>query len=514
MAARLQTLDSPTLHHPTAPIGGWRRVAIDWLTVSGAAAVCQGLGVVTSLLLKVLLSPAQMGIWQALKMLMSYGNYANLGISKGALREYTVALGRGKTEEARRGLDVAFTFNSVTSLLYAALLLGAAVWMGMTGDGFAAGPWAVGLAVVGGLAVLSRYVTFQVTILRAHKAFDLTSRLSVLEAVLTLSVSCVATWLWGVHGLFFGTLVVLLGAFLYIQRYRAVDLRWAFDASKVCQLVGIGGPILLAGTMVTLFRSLDKLMILGYMSDREFQLGCYSVAIMVSSQIYGLGNMLSIVMNPRYAEKYGQTGDRHEVARLAAASSELHAAAMALPAALAIILAVPLLAHLLPDYRTGLPGLVWLAPGSLALVLSLPAGQYLVAVGRQNRALLAIVPAVLGAALGNHFALQNGFGLTGVAATTAVSYLTYTALVVGISFWKELGSSEQGRFLGLTLLTAGPALAAAVLLERFYPGQEASLAITFGKAVLVTSVWAATCGASWFWGGWDHLLARRRFWRN
>lgn len=104
MAARLQALDPTTLHRPTAPAGGWRRVAIDWLTVSGATAICHALGMVTSLLFKVLLDPAQMGIWQALKMLLSYGNYANLGISKGAIRDYTVALGRGMRKRLREAL--------------------------------------------------------------------------------------------------------------------------------------------------------------------------------------------------------------------------------------------------------------------------------------------------------------------------------------------------------------------------------------------------------------------------
>ncbi len=40
----------------------------------------------------------------------------------------------------------------------------------------------------------------------------------------------------------------------------------AVDRPGKCGIrcAAIGGPILLAGTMVTLFRSLDKLMILGY----------------------------------------------------------------------------------------------------------------------------------------------------------------------------------------------------------------------------------------------------------
>lgn len=509
VAARVQTLDSSFLHSPVAPAGGWRRVAVDCLTVGGAAAICHGFGMVTSLLLKVVLDPVQMGVWQGLKMFLTYGNYANLGISKGALRDYTVALGRGHTEEARRGLDLAYTFNSVTSLVYAAILLGAAAWMGSSANGFVAGPWTIGLAVIGGLAVLSRYVTFQVTILRAHKAFDLTARLSVLEAVLTLVVCSLTTWLWGIYGLLLGTLIVLLGSFLYIQQYRTVDLRWAFDAKEVRRLISVGSPILLAGTMITVFRSLDKLMILGYMSDREFQLGCYSVAIMASTQIYGLGNMLSIVMNPRYAEKYGQTGDRREVARLAAASSELHAAAMALPAALAVVLAVPLLRDILPDYQTGLPALVWLVPGTVALVLSIPATQFLVAVGRQERALLAVLPAIGLAALGNHFALRSGLGLTGVAASTTLAYVAYMALVIGISFWQDLTARERRNSLLLTTVVVMPTLIVSILLERQYPGIRADLVTTLGKAVLVTAVWGAACGGSWLWGGWDHLSTRR-----
>jgi O-antigen/teichoic acid export membrane protein len=216
-------------------------------------------------------------------------------------------------------------------------------------------------------------------------------------------------------------------------------------------------------------------------------------------------------MNPRYGEKYGETGDRGEVARLAAASSELHAAAMALPAALAVVLAVPLLSHLLPDYRTGLPALVWLVPGTVALVLALPAGQYLVAVGRQKRALLAVFPAIAVAGLGNHLALRSGFGLTGVAAATAFAYMAYLILVVAISFWRELGSPERQRYLFLTLFVLLPTLTASIFLERLYPGEQARLGTTFGKVLLVTAVWAVTCGASWLWGGWDHLLKRRKW---
>ena len=74
--------------------------------MGGATLICQVVAAATSLLLRVFLDPALMGIWQALSLLLSYGNYANLGISKGALREFTVARGKDAA-----GLDAMTLIN-------------------------------------------------------------------------------------------------------------------------------------------------------------------------------------------------------------------------------------------------------------------------------------------------------------------------------------------------------------------------------------------------------------------
>ncbi len=506
MSTRAETLRA----EPTpAPVSGWRRLFGDWAIVGSATAVCHALGAVTSLLLRMLLSPAQMGIWQALKLFISYGNYANLGISKGAARQFNVALGKGQTAEARRGLNLAFTVNTLSSLLYAVLLIGAGVWIAASSGGAWAASWAMGLAAVGVLAVVGRYVTFHVTILRTKQAFAVTSQLAILEAVLTLAVCGPATWWWGLPGLYGGTLVVLLGSLIFVRGHAAARLRWAWDGAEIRRLIGIGAPILLAGAVGSLFRSLDKLMILGYLSDREFQLGCYSVTLLVTAQLFGLGNMLSMVAGPRFAEEFGRSGDRRIVARIAARSSELLAAAMALPAALAVVAAPPLLARLLPDYQTGLAPLVWLVPGVVALTLALPGSQYLIAVGRQRRALAAVLIATGVAAYGNHLALGGGYGLAGVAAATGVAYATYFVLVTAVSFWRELDAAARWRYAATLVLTLGPTVALAVLLERFWPSLQTDATLTVAKMAAVSSLWLLTVATGWYHGGWKEELKRK-----
>ncbi len=482
----------------------------DWSLVGGATAICHVIGAGTSLLLRVFLDPAQMGIWQALKLLLNYGNYANLGISKGAAREFTIALGKDAagadaTPRAKHGLNLAFTVNTLTSLVYAAVLVAVGISLGRLGSGQWSSSWSLGLVAVGLLAVLSRYVTFHVTILRGTQDFATTSRLAVLEGVLTLGVCSAATWLWGLTGLYLGTMVVLLGSLVYVLRHRAVDLRWAWDTAEIRRLIAIGGPILLAGTVASLFRSLDKLMILGYLSDCEFQLGCYSVALLVSVQLFGLGNMLSIVMGPRYGEKFGHCGARKPVALMAARATELQAALMTLPAALAVVAAAPVLGWLLPKYQSGLAPLVWLVPGALALAVAVPAGQYLVAVNRQRRALVVVSMATLIGAVGNHFMLTSGWGLVGVALATAAAYVFYFVLLLAVSIWPELPPAGRLRYVAMLFVTIIPTMATALWLEQSWPGDRAGWAFVFFKAAAVLVVWVGTTGVAWRAGGWHRI---------
>jgi len=490
MSTQAETRRSPSL---TAPLSGFKRLFVDWTMVGGSTAVCHALGAATSLLLRMLLSPAQMGVFSAVKMFLSYGNYANLGISKGAVREFNVATGGGDTRAARRGLRLAFTVNTISSAIYGCLLCGLGVWMAYEGGDWA-NAWAVGLIVVGVMAVIGRYVSFHVTILRADQRFAVTSTLSILEATLTLGFCGLATWLWGLPGLFFGTLAVMLCSMWFVRRHAAATLGWAFDGGEIRRLIAIGGPILLAGAGSSLFRSLDKLMILAYMDDCEFQLGCYSTALLVTGQLYGLANMLATVTGPRYGQTYGNSGSRREAARLAAQCSELQAAAMVLPAAISLLIGPPILGWLLPDYGSGLSSLTWLVPGFLALMLALPCGQYMIAVGRQRRALAAVLLGTLIGAAGNHIALSAGWGLSGVAAATAVGYASYFAFSAGMSFLVDLSATGRARYVLMHAIALTPTMATAMLLRA-----TTSLPVAICGVLLA---WSATLLIGWHYGGW------------
>ena len=490
-----------------SPVTGWRRAAGDWLVVGSTTLFCHAIGAVTSLLLRVLLDPAQMGIWQGVKLLLGYANYANLGISKGAVRELTIARGNGDQTQAREGLNLAFTVNTITSAVYAVVVIAAGLWIGHRGGSFASA-WSWGLIVVGLLAVLSRYVTFHVTILRGQQSFGTTSRLSVIEGLLTLVVGGLATWQWGLAGLYFGTIVVILASLGYVWRHRAASLHWAWNGPEIRRLIGIGGPILLATTLFALFRSLDKLMILAYLSDREYQLGCYSIALMVTAQLYGLGGVTTMVMSPRFGEKFGTSNDRTEVARVAARSGELQAVVMALAGGMSLVLAGPVLGWLLPKYHAGLAPTCWLIPGAVLLTLAMPANHYLIAVNRQRRTVLIVAAVIALAALANHLVLTAGLGLIGVAMATTAAYACYYLLVVVASLWGELPKGERFRYLGMTSLALLPTLLVALLVAQVEPSTTIDWSSLAARGALVVTIWSITSAAVWRLGDWREHFAR------
>lgn len=490
------------------PVTGWRRLLRDSMLVGGSSLVCDALGAVTSLLFRTLLDPTQMGLWQGLKTLLGYGNFANLGVSKGVARELTVSLGRGDQRAAARQVALGQTANLVSSAVYAAGLLAAAGWMLRRGAALG-GAWAIGLTAIAALTFLQRHVTYQITLLRCRQEFGRTSAVAILEASLTLVVGSLLTWRFGLVGLYGATMAVMLASSAVLARGGAGRLGWQWAPAELARLAGVGAPILVASVLAALFRSLDRWFVLA-LPEGEFQLGCYSAALLVTTQLYGVANALSIVLAPRYGQWLGRTGSPRQVAQLAARSLEPLSAALGLAAALALLVAPPLLGAILPAYQSGLAALAWLAPGTVCLGLALPLQQYLIAVGGQRRSVAALCLGLLTAAAGNYLAVRSGAGLAGIAAATALSNALYWLCLMALSIWPELKLAQRGRYLAVSAAAMGlPLLSASLALPESSPlvGWTSLLDWRLWndllpRAAAVLAIWLGAIGVGWTYGGW------------
>lgn len=503
-----QPSSEPPLSDParTAPLSGWRRAAHDTLATAAAASTSHLLGAIASLLLRSLLRPEQMGIWQGVKLLLSYANYANLGASKGAARELARARSQGGLAQAARDVNLAFTVNTLSSLAFAAVVALAGLWLACAGNGPWHRTWGAALLATALLVPMQRHLTFHITLLRSQQSFRTTAWVTVLDAALALLLGSAGAYLGGVLGLCLATLAAMLLTQAWIWRRGPLPLHWCWDTQGVGRIVRLGAPLLASGVAASLFRSLDRLAILALLPDREAALGFYSTALLASSQIYGFSNLLSTAMGPRYSELFGRGCDRRAVARLAAFATEWQACVLGLLAGLAMVLGQPLLGTLLPEYRAGLECLALVALGSVALGLAVPVSQYQAAVYEERRGLALTCGCSLVAAGANAAVLIAGWGLVGLAAATAAVYAAHYALLVANSVWQHLNGSERARFVGAHLLLLAPPLGLAWALVAFSRGITLRGALV--HAALVAAAWLASSLLGWRCGGW------RQAWRQ
>mgnify|MGYP002623345159 CR=1 FL=1 len=482
-----------------APKCGWRRLLQDSMTVGGATAIGQVLGAMTAVLLRALMSPVQVGIWQGLKLALSYGNYAGLGVSKAVAREVSLSSGGSASASLRQRINLAFSVNTLMSVAYAIALIVVAVVLAVNGTQLA-WQWSIGLVAIAVLAILQRFVTFRVTLMRAEHQVKSTSLLSLQEAVITLLATAVCVWLWGLVGLYVSTALVMLASCWFLHLRHNHRFRFAWHTSEIASLIRVGGPLLAAGVMSSLFRSLDKIVLLTTASDGEFQLGCYSTALLVAAQLFGLANIFGSVCGPRLAQSFGQTNDHISVARLNLRLVELMALGLALPAALAITAGPWLLGLLLPDYRAGLPALVPMTWGTVALGLAMPCQHCHVAWNRGRTLLVALTCATVCAIVLNVFAVMLGGGMYRIAIATMVTYGLYFAVLAWLTIRIVPLAELRARIIGAAI-----ALSPIVLATTLAYAGVATEAVGVG----ISSVVALGCWGAVLWYGW-----RRQGWRD
>jgi O-antigen/teichoic acid export membrane protein len=319
-----------------------------------------------------------------------------------------------------------------------------------------------------------------------------------------LVAGVVSVLLFGLSGMYVATAITLSASLTFLTSVGGGRFRWHWDSDELRHLATIGTPILLIAIGTTATRSLDRWMILGFSDDRELELGLYSVALLMTTQIAGLANVFAIVMGPRYGELLGNCGDRSAVARLAARITEIKASAMALSGLVALTLGPSMLVLMLPGYEAGLAAMIVRVPGAVARALAVPANQLMITVDQQRRALLALgPPTIIGVTLA-WVSYQRGWGLIGIAWAMTLSDLAYLLVLSVMAFRTLLSFRQRARYVLALLAGTLPLLGIAAFRSHAQLGTES---VYHGGLLLViaVSIWLCVATLGWYLGGWSQL---------
>jgi O-antigen/teichoic acid export membrane protein len=345
---------APGRERPSLAVVQRRRFLLDcWLMLSSAQCA-SALGVVTSYLIRSALEPRVVGIWSAIRLMVEYSVFANLGAQRAAAVEAAIATGAGDQQRLREVTDSALAVELVAGTVVFLVMVGGALGALLYGQG----EWAAALIFGAVVSSLRRWSTFALTVRRSQLEFGLPARARVLGAVAELVLLPAGAYAAGLVGLLSAVVLVEVVHLAYLWRAGGLPSRPQISFPLMLKLVVAGAPMSLSALAFTLARSVDRCVLIGFGSQGEVQLGLYSAALLVALRAFDQASLVAGVLNPRLGVRWATSGSTASVAEFAAYASCLLGAAM-VPLSTAVgLVGVPLTGWLLPAYQPGLTA-VW-----------------------------------------------------------------------------------------------------------------------------------------------------------
>jgi O-antigen/teichoic acid export membrane protein len=398
-----------------------RRIIRDGAQYLTATIVSQGVGLARAVLLPVLFNPAQLGIWNLLNVVLGYGSNAHLGLLDGMNKSIPSLRGQNELAEAERIKD---------SVFWANLMLGGSSGVALVlASWYIPGDFGNSLRILGGVTFLQLVFYYLFSLLRADNRFGLISSgvvgLSVLSTILVLggAVGHPDRLRGGLLGLL-ASYGLIVAYWLYRSRYRFV---FQCRVEEIRTALKLGFPLIVLGVLNMVFMSVDRWMIAAWLD--ETRLGYYALGFMASNLLVLVPTSVASVLYPRMLERFAVSGDPRAARGLMVGPLRALAVLMLILIGAAIVFLPPLIRLFLPKYLPSTPVLMMLIPGVFFLSLAPIAGCYLIAINRQRLIMAALVIISALCLAGDYAALNNGYGIIGVAVVTAVGYS-----ILGLSY--------------------------------------------------------------------------------
>lgn len=422
----------------------------DTMLYATANYVSQGIGMVNSFLLRFFMGPGGMGVWSMIQVVLGYGAHAGLGTMRALARDYPLLRGQKKFDQADLVKNSTMTFTLVMSAIPAVLLMGFVLLKFNSLEK----TFLVGLFFLVGFLFVQRFYDFLITLLRSEKRFDVLSRQIVLNALGGLLITVVLVKPWHIYGLYAGTALVTGFLIFVVIHAKLYSFRLCWHQETIKNELKLGLPLAASGFLYTFLLGLDKLVLakkLGF-----YEVGLYSIAMMVSNYIFSLPMTFSNVLFPNLLEHYGEhKEDPSKVMQYLEKPVFVLSILVPFLCALAFVFMPVLIGLFLKKFVAGLDCMKIYLLGSFFLLMGQFANNFLVTIDKYLR----IVPVLAGAIainfLLNSYFIVRGWGVEGVALGTSISFAFYGLLTYFLALCEVENRTWAIKRIGKDLLIFG-----------------------------------------------------------
>jgi O-antigen/teichoic acid export membrane protein len=402
---------------------------------SSSAYISQIIGLVSGIWVARLLGPEEFGIWNAVMLVLGYATYTELGVLSAMGRDLPLYLGQGDLKKAA-AIEGAARYTTIFGAVLAAIIL---LSFSLFGDH--SSKMTIGLQAMSLVLILQQVYTYHRIYLRSHNQFKELSQQQVLFSIATAIFALVFVIWDGLEGRLFAAILAHLLILVYAIRRNPWNVVPKFDLGVTWSLMRVGIPIIISGFIITMLTSIDRLMIITFLGER--QLGYVGLGIILVSVVSMVPAMAIQVLVPQINFLYGSTGKNVETLRSYVLNPP-ELLSVILPLVIGpICLLLPFVVQtFLPEYVPGITAARIVTLGTFFYGILGLTDTFLVTLGKLKQyAIFGFSVLIFNVVLDFIF-IKMGFGIEGVAfGGTLLTYFLYSTIVIGYAlshYTKEL----------------------------------------------------------------------------
>ncbi|HQQ05113.1 MAG TPA: hypothetical protein PLT67_09780 [Kiritimatiellia bacterium] len=295
------------------------------------------------------ITPEEMGSVQAALLIIPYFSMLHLGVFHGLNRNLAFYFGQGNREKGLMMVNASAFIARTTAWIGALAGLGLVACALLKQN---SNMITVAAGVAAALALYcTPYITHISTTNRSGQHFHAYGKIVFISNILRLvysSLPVIAGWIGYVAALALQPLITV-GLLKAKEPYPAEK---RFQWADLGELIKVGFPIMVVGYFTNLLMVADQTFIALYMPKER--LGHYVLAKLIMQAMIIIPATLSILISPKVASCYGETGSARSLRKYFWAFFWLHVAFIVPVCALAYVAVGPLVHWLLPRYIPGI----------------------------------------------------------------------------------------------------------------------------------------------------------------
>lgn len=395
-----------------------------------------GIGFVKGIYVAKYLGPELMGSYGLIVLVLEYLRFSNLGTVSAMNLELSVNKGAsGKEAYVKKVEDTTFTYM----LCIAALCAFAAIVVHRYFGADVAQDVLPYLYAVAFIAIAGQAKIFMIIKARLEERYNLINLIEFVSNVILLAVILFAIKRYMLDAVV-GAMVVSSAAIIVlfvVTGSRGLSLR--IDGKLVGRLILLGAPLLVYNLFEKVFTTVDRLVILHYLTRTD--LGYYTLSTTIMRSTMVILSSFTFLYYPKFLKKFNvkndTASDRTGLLDTFKRHSRLLESLVVGVGLLGLVLITPFIAIILPQYGESVFLYKMLVLGIIFHYIAYFAGTYLIS-NKHQYWLIAILACVGVVAAGlNIAAIISGYGLPGIAAATCISMALYSVLKVALVFHKE-----------------------------------------------------------------------------